>query len=181
MADDERAAREERLREALYSRYHVRNDAELPLAFLKMMPEEPLENQLAARKIRSVSMISIEQRDEMEARLPPDERVAWVACLETALNIGGFRVWLLQGRSIPQMAHSVGHEAGHTFTADLENPRLERFTNAHTRPPIGFEETACDYFGTFWTDWLTRIDRKVLQIHLEMLKVRPEKPWIIEP
>ncbi|HTY39615.1 MAG TPA: hypothetical protein VMC43_00785 [Candidatus Paceibacterota bacterium] len=178
MADKEREAR---LREAMYSRYGVRRDEDLPAALLRSLPDKRLSAQLFERRIKAIRIVSVERRNAIEVALPRTERVAWVASLESVPEIDGFLINILNGRPLEEMTHSVGHELGHTFFTDIFHPNLLRIANAPCRPPISFEEWACDTFSRLWNNRLSEADRFALRTILQYLAGHPRRMYVIEP
>jgi hypothetical protein len=181
MADD--GGYENQLRVAMHVRYSVDCDANLPRAMLRKMPRRPLVEQLIHRKIRIIKLVSPKERDDFERQFPRDERIDWLACLETVTDINGFVIRLLDTQPLEEMILSVGHEVGHTHFVDLTSPHLERMARVDCRPPIDFEEAACDDFAALWVyrQKGTR-NRAVLKHVLQsMLRAHPRKPWRIAP
>ncbi len=167
----------------MHVRYNVDCDADLPKAFLRKMPRRPLAVQLARRKIRYIQLVSQEQRDEIERRLPVHERVEWVACLETIPEIDGFAIKLLDTEPLEEMLLSVGHEVGHTHFVDLTDPDLQRMARVACRPPIDFEETACEEFAGLWIYRCKGTRNRAVLKHIlqSMLRAKPRRPWLIKP
>lgn len=155
-----------------YDVYGAETDAELVLAFLRLMPRGSLADHLKSRRISGIRIVQPHERtDAMICG------ANWQGLLLPSTMAPCFDIDLLEQQSIESMALTVGHELGHTFFYAQDGFRMRRLANI--ADVSDREQQVCELFGIMWLEQNLSVRRELFCLILKLC-ITKQKLWFVE-